>query len=179
MYLSQKTPDSLIGHIILTFGVAFVLFGFIFIVRGLIHETKTTATLIPTATSSDIEHAVAQLGANYDILRRQATQGFFLAAFTMVLGTFVIFAGLLGDLFGLADATRKLTSAGGIILEVVSGLGFYLFQQTSRRLDLTSERLHEMWRILAAFKKAEALPEDQKTEVTKMLITSLVKTHLG
>jgi hypothetical protein len=52
---------------------------------------------------------------------------------------------------------------------------FFLFKETYKRLNTTSDRLHEMWKILAAFKKAEGLPEEQRTNVTMRLIDRLVE----
>ena len=125
--------------------------------------------------SSDIEHAVRQLGKNYDILRRQTTQGFVLAGTLMAMGILVILAGSLGEMFGFTKAASNLTTVAGVVVEAVSGLGLYLFKETFRRLNSTSDRLHEMWKILAAFKKAESLPDEKKSEVTISLINKLVE----
>jgi hypothetical protein len=61
-------------------------------------------------------------------------------------------------------------------VEAVSGLGLYLFKETFKRLNSTSDRLHEMWKILAAFQKAETLSEEKKSEVIVSLISKLVET---
>src|SRR5205085_1132030 len=48
----------------------------------------------PLPESSDqLEHAVTQLSKNYELLRRQSTQGFLLAAVFMLLGLIVILSG--------------------------------------------------------------------------------------
>ena len=107
--------------------------------------------------SSDIEHAVRQLGKNYDILRRQATQGVVLAGTFMALGIL----GSLGEMFGFTKAASNLTTVAGVVVEAVSGLGLYLFKETFKRLNSTSDRLHEMWKILAAFQKAETFPDEK------------------
>ena len=72
-----------------------------------------------------------------------------------------------------AKAGSSSVVVGGVV-EVVSGLGFFLFKQTFERLNVTSDRLHETWRLLAAFKKAEALPEEKRSDVTIRLIELLV-----
>jgi hypothetical protein len=127
------------------------------------------------AETADLEHAVSQLSKNYDILRRQATQGFILAGTFMALGICVILAGAVGDMFGFARQGLNLTTVAGIVIEVVSGLGLYLFDKTFKELNTTSERLHKTWRILAAFKKAEALPEERKAEALISLIGKLTE----
>lgn len=124
--------------------------------------------------SSDIEHAVRQLENNYDILRRQATQGFVLAGTFMALGILVILAGSLGEMFGFAKVASNLITVAGVIVETVSGLGLYLFKETFKRLNSTSDKLYDMWKILAAFQKAETLPDEKKSEVIISLINKMV-----
>lgn len=126
------------------------------------------------ASASDIEHAVRQLGKNYDLQRRQATQGFVLAGTFMALGILVILTGSIGEMFGLTSAASNLTTVAGTIIETVSVLGLYLFKETFARLNATSDRLYEMWKIFAAFQKAESLPDDRRCDVTVSLINRLV-----
>jgi hypothetical protein len=124
--------------------------------------------------SSDVEEAVRQLGKNYDILRRQATQGFLLAGSFMAMGILVILTGSLGEMFGFTKTTSNLTTIAGVVVEVISGLGLYLFKETFKQLNATSDKLHDMWKILAAFKKTEDLPEERKADVVVSLINKLV-----
>ena len=94
----------------------------------------------------------------------------------MALGIFVILAGSVGELFGFTAQGGRLTTVAGIIVEAVSGLGLYLFKQTFQRLNVTSDRLHDTWKILTAFRKAETLPEGKKAEVICSLISRLVES---
>ena len=140
---------------------------------------SSEVTIEPLEISSekpDFEHAVRQLSRNYDVLRRQATQGFVLAGTFMTLGILVILAGSVGEMFGFTKEGSDITTVAGVVVEVISGLGLYLFKQTSERLNITSDRLHDTWKILMAFSKAEALPEEKKSEVIAALITKLVES---
>ena len=87
----------------------------------------------------------------------------------------VILAGSVGDLFGFKKETSSLTTVSGIVVETISGIGMYLFNRTFDRLNVTSDRLHELWRLLTAFKKAEAIPESHRTEVLTSLTNKLVE----
>jgi len=169
---------SLATYLILGFSFLVTMFGVIFLFRDLARPNIEDAEFSLSAGSSDIEHAVTQLGKNYDILRRQATQGFVLAGTFMVLGILVILAGSLGDMFGFTNAASNLTTIAGVIVETVSGLGLYLFKETFKRLNSTSDRLHEMWKILAAFRKAETLPRNKRAMVIEKLIHKLVEIPL-
>jgi hypothetical protein len=126
---------------------------------------------------TDLEHAMAELGKNYDIVRAQAARGFTIGSICVILGTCVILLGAVGQLFGSTYTASALTIAAGAVIETIAGVGFYLFRQTSRQLTISSRQLLDVWRILAAFRKAESLPsnpnDDVRTNVTVELIHRL------
>ena len=93
----------------------------------------------------------------------------------MALGLCVILAGAVGNLFGFTTQGINLTTVAGVVVEMVSALGLYLFNQTFRQLNATSDKLHESWRILAAFNQAEKLPDDKRVQVIEKLITTLIE----
>jgi hypothetical protein len=62
------------------------------------------------------------------------------------------------------------------VIETISGIGLYLFRSTFNRLNRNSDVLLETWKILAAFKKADSLPEDRRADVQVELIQRLVGT---
>jgi hypothetical protein len=161
-----------ITNFVLGFAFVIAAAGIVFLFRTVTSGATQEATSV--VGSSDVEEAVRQLGKNYDILRRQATQGFVLAGTFMTMGIVVILTGTLGDMFGFSKATSNLTTVAGVVVEVVSGLGLYLFKETFKQLNATSEKLYEMWKILAAFKKAEDVPNDRKAEVMISLINKMV-----
>jgi len=154
-------------------GFLLILAGIIFLFLALIRSATDDTEL--TITTSDVENIVRQLGKNYDVLRRQATQGFILAGTFMALGILVILGGSVGYIFGFAKPINSLTTIAGIIIEAISGVGLYLFKETFKRLNATSDQLHEMWKILAAFNKAETLSDEKKSDVIIALINKLVE----
>ena len=125
-------------------------------------------------SSSGLEHAVNQLNKNYEILRGQTTQGFVLSAVFMILGLLVILSGSIGELFGFVENGNILTSVAGIILEFISGTALAVYRSNFNRLNKTSDRLHQTWKILTAFREAEKLPEEEKTKATLKLIDALI-----
>lgn len=175
---SREREPTLVDYLAIGFGFFIALAGIVLLFRGL-GRTSDADTEAGYVSSSDIEHAVAQLGKNYDILRKQATQGFVLAGTFMALGILVILAGSLGEMFGFTKTAGNLTTVAGLVVEAVSGLGLYLFNATFKRLNTSSDRLHEMWKLLAAFRKAEDLPEEAKTEMIVRLIAKPVDSDSG
>jgi hypothetical protein len=173
--IRSGSEPTIVTYLAIGFSFVMALAGIVLLFRDL-SRPGLAESEFDVNESSDIENAVRQLGKNYDILRRQATQGFVLAGTFMGLGILVILAGSLGEMFGFTKATSNLTIVAGVIVEAVSGLGLYLFKETFARLNSTSDRLHEMWRILAAFQKAETLPDEKKSDVVVSLINKLVET---
>lgn len=170
--LGDKAPD-IVDYLGIGFGFLVTIAVIFLLFRGLSQSGDVVAEE-SVAGSSDIEHAVAPLGKNYDILRKQATQGFVLAGTFMALGILVILAGSLGEMFGFTKTAGNLTTVAGVVIEAVSGLGLNLFKETFKRLNATPDRLHEMWKLLAAFRKAEELSEEKKADVVIGLINRLV-----
>ncbi|MCW5206615.1 hypothetical protein VU08_06770 [Desulfobulbus sp. F5] len=164
--------------IYLTFAFSFLvaLSGIVLMFGEMRKENLALEATSSVATASDLEMAVTQLGKNYDILRQQATQGFMLAAIFMALGVLVILTGAVGDMFGFKKEASNLTTVAGVVVEAISGLGMYLFNRTFQQLNTTSDRLHELWKLLAAFKRAEALPENDRRTVIVDLIKKLVES---
>jgi hypothetical protein len=120
------------------------------------------------------ELAVVQLGKNYELLRRQTTQGFILAGVFMALGLLVILAGSAGQLFGFTSTGSNLTTVAGIIMEFISGTSLFIYRLNFNRLNETSDRLDSTWRVLTAYRLTESLPEEKKAEATMKLIDALI-----
>jgi hypothetical protein len=86
--------------------------------------------------------------------------------------------GAVGDMFGFKKEASNLTTVAGLIIEAVSGIDMYLFNRTFQQLNTTSDRLHELRKLLAAFKKAESLSENEKGAVIVGLINRLVESSV-
>ncbi|HEX2257622.1 MAG TPA: hypothetical protein VHG92_13165, partial [Afifellaceae bacterium] len=160
-------------YFIISFGFLVGVAGIVLLFRELGPPGAKPVGFDAAHAASDIELVLGQLGMNYDILRQQTRAGFILAALFMALGVSVILAGAVGQIFGYTDA--GVTAVAGVIVESVSIIGFYLFRTSHNELTMTSERLHGMLLLLDAFKRAEALPEEQRTEVMLTLIERLVE----
>jgi hypothetical protein len=162
------------GYLVFGFGGALTLAGLAFMAVELRRIGTPTVDVQSAVSSSDLELTIQQLAKNLDIQRGQASQGFIAALAMMVLGTGVVLAGATGHLLGISGDASRLTTVAGVIVEVISGLGMVLFRSTSSRLNRTSESLLEIWKLFAAFKHAETLPEAERTQVQIRLIGRLV-----
>jgi hypothetical protein len=137
--LRSDAAPSTVTYLAVGFGFLVTLSGIALLFRDLGKSDSNEADISLSIGSSDIEQAANQLGKNYDILRRQATQGFVLVGTFMALGILVILARSLGEMFGFTKTASNLTTVEGVIVEAVSGLGLYLFKETFKRLNSTSD----------------------------------------
>jgi hypothetical protein len=161
------------AYLIFFFGCALTLAGLVFMAVEVRRVRTPTVDVQAAVSSSDLELTIQQLAKNLDIQRGQASQGFIAALVMMVLGIVVILAGAAGLLLGKGTSSA-LTIVAGVIVDVISGLGMLLFRNTSARLNKTSESLLEIWKLFAAFRHAETLPEADRTQVQIRLISRLV-----
>jgi hypothetical protein len=165
------------AHVQLGLGILLVVSGLtvMFILlrsSGQISEIGVTAES-PTAA----DYIVRQLSQNYQILRSQTSQGFFLSGVFMTLGILVIIVSLFGTSFGLQSTGVNLTVLAGILLEFISGTALLIYRINFQRLNETSDKLDEAWRILSAYKLTEQLPEEKKAEATVKLIEALSQSR--
>jgi hypothetical protein len=121
-----------------------------------------------------LSRVVGQLSRNYNVLRRQATQGFLITMTMMTLGVVAILAGVFGSSIGLQTDAKQLATLGGIVVEVISGTTLLVYRLNFKRLNEVSDRLEENWRILSAHTLVAGLPPERQAEATLMLINALV-----
>lgn len=172
--LGTQAKNTVGEYLVFAFGCALTLAGLGFMAVELRRIGGPTTTVQSAVSSSDLELTIQQLAKNLDIQREQASQGFIAALVMMVLGTGVILAGAAGDMLGSSGTSSRLTTMAGVIVEVISGLGMVLFRSTSARLNKTSESLLEIWKLFAAFRHTETLPDAERTQVQIRLIARLV-----
>jgi hypothetical protein len=131
----------------------------------------------PSPTTGDLGLAVEQLSRNYEWVRSQTMYAFFLSASFMALGLFVIILGSARSVLGWGEGTSNLTTIAGILSEFISATALVLYRSSSVRMNEVSTRLHETWRILAAYRLAKDLPEMDQKDALLPLITALAGTQ--
>jgi hypothetical protein len=132
-------------------------------------------TTLPT-NPEEAELTISQLSKNYDLLRKQTTQGFILAGVFMSLGLLVILSGSVGKLFGFSGQGSNLTSVAGIIMEFISGTSLLIYRINFQRLNATTDKLDSAWRILTAHKLAAELPQEKRDAAILNLINALIQS---
>jgi uncharacterized membrane protein len=130
---------------------------------------KTLAMTNP----NDLSLAVEQLAQNYELSRSQTNFAFLITAIFMGLGLLVILLGGVRIVLGLSDATNTLTLVSGVIAEFISGGALLIYRSNFNRLNDTSTRLYETWKIFAAYELTTDLDNDNREAATMALISAL------
>lgn len=174
LYFRKLLGDSLIPSSFLIFCGVTIMF------RQLGAEPTVRDESEKLTNSSDADYVVKQLSRNFEILRGQTNQGFILSGGFMSVGLLLIAFSLLAPTFGLkASGAESLGVVAGIITEFISGTALLLYKLNFGRLNQTSDKLDDAWRVLAAFNLTRELPEDKKADATMVLIESLISRPGG
>jgi hypothetical protein len=174
LLMYPRSTTGVVQVVTLSLSGILVLGGMLVTYLGVIREGAGVRP--PPSTSGDLGLAVEQLSRNYEWVRSQTMYAFFLSASFMALGLFVILLGSARSVLGLGEGTNNLTTVAGILAEFISATALVLYRSSSVRLNDISTRLHETWRILAAYRLVKDLPETDQKEALLPLITALAGT---
>jgi hypothetical protein len=137
----------------------------------------TPSAYAPGKGHDDATYLVQQLHRNFEILRAQTNQGFLLSSVFMAIGLALIVLSLFAPSLGLkTEGISGLGVLAGVVTEFISATALVLYRLNFARLNQTSDRLDDAWRVLAAFKLTTELPEEKRSEATLQLVTALTRS---
>jgi hypothetical protein len=169
LYFRRLLGDSLIPSSFLIFSGVAMMF------RQLGGGMVTSDEGAGPSSSGDADYVVKQLSRNFEILRAQTNQGFILSGVFMSIGLLLIAFSLLAPTLGLkGNGVETLGVASGIITEFISGTALLLYRVNFGRLNQTSDKLDDAWRVLTAFNLTHELPDAKKADATMVLIQALI-----
>ena len=127
--------------------------------------------------SLEFRLAIDELQKNYQSLRTQTNLAFAVSAGCVVVGTSVILLGalMLLGVFGDSEiGNGMITTLTGVVVEVVSGIGMYLYNLTFKRMNDVSDRLQSNLKLQMLFDQAEQIPnETERTRTVQALIVKV------
>ncbi|WP_410617124.1 TRADD-N-associated membrane domain-containing protein [Amycolatopsis sp. lyj-109] len=124
------------------------------------------------------EVAASQLALSnsyYQSVLSQARSSFLAAITSAAAGLMFFIASLVFAMINRSSDAAYLSALAGGIVEVISGLNFWLFGRTSAQLDAFHVRLEKTQRYLLANSVSTSLPEEARTEVVASLVQSMVQ----
>jgi len=112
---------------------------------------------------------VRELREYYIISKRQATNAFSASLIVCFLGFIVYIAGIAVFVISGEDALL-LTTISGTIVEVISGLFFWLYRHAIKQLNIYHQRLGTTEKYLTAIRLADKMGEDKHDDMYKHII---------
>ena len=112
---------------------------------------------------------VSELREYYIISKRQANRAFSSTLIVCVLGFIVFVTGIVATIFSNQNVILYTTISGSII-EIISGLFFVLYRNTTTQLNLYHERLGATEKYLTAMQLAEKVSPEKKDELYRYII---------
>lgn len=135
-------------------------------------QARVEATPEPSAKET-LDLNLKRLSEYYAINQAQAKTTFRWAVFFMILGSLTVLAGIW--IFYLRDPPRltlaALTSAGGILTDVIAATFLYVNTQTQKRSLIYYERLVKTEQIMLSIRLAEshADPKERAVQVNRII----------
>jgi hypothetical protein len=168
-----KVDNPVASYTLIAVGIFLLAVGVYFMLRQLSYGAKLSSLEYKPGSLQDADYIVNQLSKNYELLRAQTNQGFLLSSVFMLVGLIVIIASLFAPSFGWSTVNSEGVKGLGVVAGIITAI--FIYRDNFTRLNKTSDRLDESWRVLAAYKLTEELPEDKKSEATLNLITALTQ----
>lgn len=116
---------------------------------------------------------VSELREYYVISKNQARRSFSAALTICFLGIVIYSFGIVSVIFFKADATI-ITLIAGTIVEIISGLFFWLYVQASKQLDIYHKRLGATEKYLTAMQLVEKISEQRRDYQYEKLINYML-----
>lgn len=112
---------------------------------------------------------VRELREYYIISKRQATNAFSASLIVCFLGFIVYIAGIAVFVISGEDALL-LTTISGTIVEVISGLFFWLYRHAIKQLNIYHQRLGTTEKYLTAIRLVDKMGQDKHDDMYKHII---------
>lgn len=116
---------------------------------------------------------VSELREYYVISKNQARRSFSSALLICFFGIVIYSFGIISVVFLEADATL-ITIVSGTVVEIISGLFFWLYMQASKQLDIYHKRLGTTEKYLTAMQLIEKMSENEKDSQYDRLILHMI-----
>lgn len=116
---------------------------------------------------------VRELREYYIISKRQATNAFSASLIVCFLGFIVYIAGIVVFVVSGENALL-LTTISGTIVEVISGLFFWLYRHAIKQLNIYHQRLGTTEKYLTAIRLVDKMGQDKHDDMYKHIIESVL-----
>jgi hypothetical protein len=137
----------------------------------------SSANLLSQAGDEVVAIAASQstlLQAYHEVALNQARSSFFCALVAAAIGLF-FFIGAVSFIISKGTDASVISLLSGAMIEVISGINFYLYGQASKQLKDFQDQLDRTQRFLLANSMCEGLDDDHKQKARSKLIAAFVE----
>jgi hypothetical protein len=117
---------------------------------------------------------VAELKEYYTINKQQARNAFTSALIVCFLGFILFAAGVIASYVSKDNNIIIYSTVSGTIVEVVSGLFFWLYSKSLKQINLFHESLRKTEKFLTAVQLAERITESKKDKIYTYIIENIL-----
>ena len=118
----------------------------------------------------DVIENLKELKEFYVICKQQIRKSFSAAMFSCFAGFMLFVLAVVLFLLGGNNSASFMAGLSGAIVEIVSGLYFWMYKETSKQLGKYHKRLEATEKYLIALQIIEMLPEENRSEQYGKLI---------
>lgn len=119
---------------------------------------------------------VSELREYYVISKQQARKSFSAALFICFFGILIYLLGIV--IYIVFDKDISIISViGGTVVEVIAGLFFWLYRESTKQLGIYHQRLGSTEKYLTVIQIVKEMPEDKQAEAYNALISSILSDN--
>lgn len=119
---------------------------------------------------------VKELREYYIISKEQARKSFSAALFICFFGIIIYLLGIIAYIFFNKDIS-VISIIGGTVVEVIAGLFFWLYKESTKQLSVYHQRLGATEKYLTVIQIIKGMPEDNKVEAFQRLIEAILNDN--
>lgn len=110
-------------------------------------------------------------------VRRHANRSLALTLVFAVLGGLAVISGVLGAIFANLTTQSYIATGAGIVVNLISAVFFYLYNQTAREMNAYYDRLVLAQNLAVSIKAAELLEGPARDAQVTAIITALISDY--
>jgi hypothetical protein len=123
---------------------------------------------------------VKELKEYYVINKQQARNSFSAALLISVLGFFLFSTGIIiNTLFQRSNDIIIFTTISGSIIEIISGLFFWLYNKAIKQINIFHESLQDTQKYLTAIQLSDRMTEEKRDLVYSFIIGQMINKDIS
>lgn len=121
---------------------------------------------------------VAELREYYVINKQQARNSYSASLFMCFLGFILFSSGVAYSVYDPANNIIQYSTFGGVIIELIAGLFFWLYSKSIKQINLFHSSLQNTEKFLTAIQLVEKISEGKRDETYSNIINKIIERDI-